>query len=58
MQSDEADAIKAVISEGVADTMFKLSRLDKNPLRDCRVIANAIVSALSAAGYQIVPRDA
>ena len=57
MQQDETKAIRAVIGEGVADAVFRLSQMDKNPIRDSRVIANAALSALSAAGYMVVRRD-
>jgi len=54
MQHDEADAIRAVIGEGIAGAVFKLSQLDKDPIRDCRVIARAALSALESAGYSVV----
>lgn len=55
MQQHETDAIRAALRKGIAATVYKVSKLDPDHIRDTRMVADAALQALETAGYKVVP---
>ncbi|MEG3147280.1 hypothetical protein U1839_21720 [Sphingomonas sp. RT2P30] len=58
VRPEELKAVEAVIRAGIAPTVFAVAKLDKDPHRDCRLIAASALASLFNAGFTIVRRDA
>ena len=57
MATGELEAVRSAIREGVAPVVFKVAAWDADPLRDTRLITEAVLSALWSKGFAIVRRD-
>lgn len=57
MDRSAMDEARAAIREGIAPTVHRVAAWDKNPLRDCQMITDAALAALSSAGFVIVRRE-
>lgn len=58
MATGDLDAVRSAIHEGVAPVLFKTATWDADPLRDTRLITEAVLTALWSKGFAIVRRDA
>ena len=56
--TNDLEAVRSAIHEGVAPVVFKTATWDADPLRDTRLITEAVLSALWSNGFAIVRRDA
>lgn len=54
MASDDLDEAEVAIYEGIAPVVFKIAKWDADPIRDCRLITRAVLSALASSGFKII----
>lgn len=53
MTPDDLKAAKDAIRTGIADTLYAASNLDRDPIRDSRIVAEAVLASLFSAGFTI-----
>lgn len=57
MASVDLEAVRQAIREGIAPVVFECATWDRDPVRDTRLITEAVLTALWSKGFVVVRRD-
>lgn len=57
MATVDLEAVRQAIREGVAPVVFESATWDPDPIRDTRLITEAVLSALWSRGFEVVRRN-